>query len=121
MQKAFGKYQLMVLCGIAAVALAPNIASTAQIPGAPTKVTDVYIHTDYGGGDVAVKLAWHPPECIGGCWMSQSQPGFESTLSGLLLALAAGTDVSVIGLDHEPWPGSGETYCKIVRVQHLAP
>lgn len=121
MLEAFGKYRLIIFCGIAAVALAPGIAKTAEAPGAATKVTDVYTHTDYGGGDVVIKLAWHHPNCSGGYWISPSQPGFDSTLSALLYSLATGTEVLILGLDHDLWPGSGEAYCKIARVQHLAP
>ena len=121
MRAAFWKYRLTIICGIVLVAPVPDIATAATAFGAITKVTEIHTATDYGGGDAVVKLAWHHPNCSDGYWMSQSQPGFESTLSALLMALAAGTDVIVNGRDHDLWPGSGGSYCKIDLIKQLAP
>lgn len=114
-------YRRSLFTGLLLAVLAPQIAAAAQVPGQATKVTEIYTFADYGGGDILVKLAWHHANCSDGYWMSQSQPGFDPTLSQLLSALVAGTDVIVSAWDHEIWAGSSGTYCKVYYVRQLAP
>ena len=74
------------------------------------------IHTQYGGGDVAILVSNTAPNCGAGFWLSPDDPGFSAALSLLLSAYHAGSNIHMAGEDSDTWSGSSQAYCRLVTV-----
>ena len=89
-----------------------NSAIGAEVYGTYIKTISTY--TQYGNGDVVVKVeAAYPSGCEGGFWLNKNDPGFEATMTVLLSAFHTSTKLSISAYQSQIWTGSGQKHCKI--------
>ena len=100
----------LLLLSLCLVARADIVGSTT------TKIIDIFAYSEYGNGDVTVRVATPVVGCDAGYFLQKSDPGFNATLALLMNAKAAQTDVVVYGKTEVLWTGSAGKYCKLYGV-----
>ncbi|WP_428610710.1 hypothetical protein, partial [Sedimenticola sp.] len=73
-------------------------------------------YSEYGTGDVVVKVNSPSAGCADGYWMSSNEAGSNFALSVLLTARAGGEQISIEGDQDRRWSGSSKDYCHIFKV-----
>ena len=81
-----------------------------------SKVNRILSYTEYGQGDVIIKLESNGQQCEHGYWLRPSDPGFQANLSTILSAYHAQSNVILKGEPSNLWPGSSGSYCHIYQI-----
>jgi hypothetical protein len=101
---------------IVAIFSAPCMANRVEATG---KITRLYSYSEQMGfdGDIAIVTSNPVAGCEGGYWLRKaSTEGYKNTLSFLLSAFHAGTNVQFGALSNELWPGSSAKFCRIDQI-----
>jgi hypothetical protein len=104
---------LLAICSLSLFAINTNYEGSAL-----TKINTVYGYSEFGGGDVYFKLDENSANCSGGYWMRKSDPGFNTTLSMVLAAYQAKTQLVVYGLIDESWAGTSVKTCRLYSISY---
>lgn len=79
-------------------------------------VTRVAGYSQYGGGDVSVKVNKPTPGCDDGFWIRPTDPGFETILDLVTSSLIHNRTVYVYALQAEKWAGTRGKVCRVYNV-----
>lgn len=104
---------MFIICLLFSGAAAAATESSSQ-----SKINKLYSYSEYGGGDVIVKLSGNGPSCLAGYWLKKTDPGFQANLSILLAAYHANKDIVVTGHTDQIWSGSSGKYCHVYSVSY---
>lgn len=103
---------ILLLFILAAPCMANRIESTG-------KITRLYSYSEQMGfdGDIAIVTNNPVAGCEGGYWLRKaSTEGYKNTLSFLISAFHAETNVQFGALTNELWPGSSAKFCRIDQI-----
>jgi hypothetical protein len=75
-------------------------------------------YSEYGGGDVVVKLTTHTANCSHGYWLKKNDPGFQANFSMVLAAYQAKNKIKLIAHTDQLWPGTGGKVCHVYTVRY---
>lgn len=104
--------------GSLAIALCLSVGvSAAPLFTAPTTITNLWVYTDFGGGDVAFQITASSGGCYG-FWLRAADPGFKSAYASLMAMYTTQTPMAIYADDSDIWTGSGNTYCKVRAFMH---
>ena len=92
--------------------------SAATEPSANSKIKELTSYTEYGGGDVIVKLEINGSNCTHGYWFKKSDPGFDANLSMLIAAYHSNSNIEIHAHDNQIWGGSSGTYCHAYSIRY---
>jgi len=76
----------------------------------------MYSYPEYGGGDFVFQTNISVPNCEGGFFMKQTDPGFKTSVAAVLSAQASGKTVVVWAEDSDLWPGSSDKTCRLYTI-----
>ena len=84
-----------------------------------SKVKEIYSYSEYGGGDVIVKLESNSVNCSDGYWLKKIDPGFQVNVSMLIAAYQANNQLVLKGHTDQMWPGSSGKFCHVYSVNYM--
>jgi hypothetical protein len=88
-------------------------ASAAVAGSSQVVVNEVFVFSEFGGGDVGFLTSSPIAGCEAGYWLRVSDPGFKSLYAMLMMAYATKSVVRVSAYDDSLWPGSNGRYCRV--------
>ena len=89
-------------------------AASASFTG---NVNRILVYLEFNGGDVLVRAENTPPSCESGLWLSAADPGLDRSLSVLVSAKLAASQVTFNVLTDQQWPGSSSpTTCRVASI-----
>lgn len=71
-----------------------------------TNITELASYSEYGDGNMTIRVENTAPNCNGGFWMNGTEPGFKTVLSMLLAAKHSGVQIIIYGDSDRIWQGS---------------
>ena len=74
-------------------------------------------YSKFGNGDIYVRLAKPATQCAG-YYVSLNSTGFKATLSMLIAAYQAKTNIRITGYINNKWSGSSNYVCEIYAVTY---
>ena len=95
------------------VAVAP--AAQAALVGDYTvrTIVEVFTFSDFGGGDVVLKVTPQIAGCEGGFWLRPVDPGFKINAAAVFMAFQGKTGVRIWAYNDQLWTGSGSPTCRL--------
>lgn len=82
-----------------------------------TTILRMTSYVTFGNGDIVILPTVTAPNCDSGFWLSPDDPGFSSTLSVLLSAYHAKSNISLGGDDQQLWAGSSSKFCRLIYAE----
>ncbi len=107
------KYLLLIL--LLSFVISATNAKTLSL-ASNTKITTVSSYSEYGSGDVIVKVDNPAEGCKNGFWLGGNDPGIKNILALVLSANATGANVTINGDKDRMWPGSQGSYCHLYSI-----
>jgi len=93
-------------------------ASAALTDDPVGKITQLHTYSDFGNGDIVIKVESPPASCPGGFWIRPTDPGAKASYANALAAFHAGAAVRIGSYNDQLWAGSATAYC---RLYYLTP
>lgn len=84
--------------------------------GSHAQITEFFVFSEYGGGDVGFLVTAPTEACPAGYWLRPSDPGFKSLYAVLMLAYSTKVPVRVAARSDSIWQGSTGTYCRVYYI-----
>ncbi|MEP2990313.1 MAG: hypothetical protein ABJN65_00960 [Parasphingorhabdus sp.] len=85
----------------------------AIVESSSALITSITSFSEYGGGDVVVKIANPVTGCEAGHWLRPADPGFDRNVALLMSAYLANRPVKIYSHNNQIWPGSSGKYCLV--------
>jgi len=105
---------------VAGVALLVGLATAAKadvVLGPVTTITGLMQFSEFGGGDVAIKVAQSSTGCADGYWLRPSDPGFKTLYAQVLASYVSKLPIQFYGFTTELWPGSPTgQFCRVYGI-----
>jgi hypothetical protein len=79
-------------------------------------VTQFFVFSEFGNGDVGIKVSSPTTGCADGFWLRPSDPGFKTLYAQLSMAYATQSPISISAHDNSIWPGSTGAYCRVYSI-----
>lgn len=95
------------------------IAAEVWTPSTKISSITTYATAAVGEGDVTIEVSTPASGCSNGFWLENGAIGFNSSLSTVLSAYHAGTDVRLFGDTAARWSSSSGEYCKLTRIRFM--
>lgn len=109
---------IVTLVALAGCSLAYH-ASAAIVVTIHARVSEFFVFTEYGNGDVGFKVESPNSSCPDGYWLRPSDAGFKSAYAALMLAYSTGSTLRVAAHDDSLWPGTSGTICRVYQLSPL--
>jgi hypothetical protein len=112
-------FLLACLFGTGIVPFAISTAHAALVGGSAVgPIQHYYSYSDFGIGDVVIRVSTPPPTCPGGFWVRMTDPGAKNVVAQLLTAVAAQIPLIIWGYDDQLWPGTTTATCRLYTVDY---
>jgi hypothetical protein len=98
------------------LALSMSAPAMAMVDGDVGQITHLYVYSDYGTGDVVIKVQSPLPGCAAGFWLRMTDVGAKYVYAKLLTAHETGASIRVSAYDGHLWGGSTGQYCRIYMI-----
>lgn len=106
--------QILKIMPIFFVAISVNAETISTTE--KTKITRVSSYSEWGRGDVVIKVENPAPGCNDGFWLGGNDAGTKNILAIILSAKATGTKVSINGDKDRMWNGTSGYVCHLYAI-----
>jgi hypothetical protein len=91
-------------------------APASAVDGNVGTVTHLYVYSDYGTGDVVIRVQTPLSGCQHGFWLRMTDAGAKLVYAKLLTAQETNSPLRISAHESDIWPGSSGQYCRISMV-----
>ena len=95
-----------------------NVTLSAFETSGLNNVTQIISFSEYGEGDVTVKLTTNTAGCIHGYWLKKTDPGFQTNFNMILASYQTKSKIRISAHTNQLWSGSGGKFCHVYYVRY---
>ena len=107
----------VVFCSALAIAAFASFGVHAARVSFTGSVDRILVYSEFNNGDVLVRAGNTLASCASGLWLSAADPGLDRSLSVLVSAKLAASQVTYNVLTDQQWSGSSSTTtCRIESI-----